>query len=213
MLESEAPISGRRTKAERRQEAEGRILEAALELLAAKGSSMMTLADVGERAGYSRALPAHYFGNKDGLIGRLASYMVDRFRRLFVRGPKPLQGMPALLGRVNAYVQGAAEEPLQFRALQIMLAEATGERCEESLRGGLVQANRQALLYFEHQIAAGMERGDIDPGVNARGAAITIVGAMRGALSQWFLDPELCAIEVWRDSLLTMIEVALKPQR
>ena len=53
----------RRSHAERREEAERRLLEAAMEIVAKRGTVRMTLAEVGEAAGYSRGLPAHRFGN------------------------------------------------------------------------------------------------------------------------------------------------------
>jgi len=60
--------SPRRTQAARREEAERRLLEAALGVVARRGSVRMTLAEVGEAAGYSRGLPAHRFGSKAGLL-------------------------------------------------------------------------------------------------------------------------------------------------
>src|SRR5690606_32978246 len=73
-----APVR-RRTQAERREEAEQRILEAALEIVARRGSVRMTLAEVGEAAGYSRGLPAQRFGNKAGLLRALAASIGTRF--------------------------------------------------------------------------------------------------------------------------------------
>jgi AcrR family transcriptional regulator len=201
----------RRTQVGRRQEAERRILDAALELVAERGSQMMTLADVGERAGYSRALPAHYFGNKDGLVTSLASYMVERFRRIFVRAPKPREGMPAVLGRIDAYIRGAAEEPSQFRALQVLLAEASTEAGGPALRESLVLANRQALRFFAHQIRIAKARGEARADVDPDNAALIIVGAMRGALSQWFLSPEDCDLEPCRQELRSFVAYALAP--
>src|SRR5699024_4887137 len=64
----------RRTQAERRQEAEKRLLDAALEVVARRGSVRMTLAEVGEVAGYSRGLAAHRFGNKAGLLRALVAH-------------------------------------------------------------------------------------------------------------------------------------------
>ena len=53
----------RRTHAQRREQAEQRLLEAALGIVAQRGSIRMTLAEIGEAAGYSRGLPAHRFGS------------------------------------------------------------------------------------------------------------------------------------------------------
>ena len=60
----DASTRKRRTQEERREEAERRILEAATRIIGKTGVETFTLADVGEAAGYSRGLPAHYFKTK-----------------------------------------------------------------------------------------------------------------------------------------------------
>jgi AcrR family transcriptional regulator len=54
----------RRTQAERRAAARDRLLQAAAELIAECGLPAVTLAQVGERAGYSRGIANHHFGTK-----------------------------------------------------------------------------------------------------------------------------------------------------
>ena len=61
----------RRTHAERREEAERSMLDAAVRIVAEHGLEYLTLAECGEAAGYSRGLAAHYFGSKDALIAAL----------------------------------------------------------------------------------------------------------------------------------------------
>lgn len=48
------------------------MLNAAAELVIDEGVRSLTLARVGERAGYSRGLATHYFGSKQALLQRLA---------------------------------------------------------------------------------------------------------------------------------------------
>ena len=60
------------------------MLQAAVEILAAKGFAGLTLNDVGEAAGFSRGLPAHYYGTKEQMVGFLEA-----------------QGAAAPLGRVG----------------------------------------------------------------------------------------------------------------
>jgi len=74
-----APLQPRRTQAQRRAQAEQRLLDAALEIVARTGSVRMTLAQVGEAAGYSRGLAAHRFGSKAGLLRALAAHINARF--------------------------------------------------------------------------------------------------------------------------------------
>jgi AcrR family transcriptional regulator len=44
------------------------MVRAAIELIAERGLDGLTLQEVGERAGFSRALPAKHFQNKAGLV-------------------------------------------------------------------------------------------------------------------------------------------------
>ena len=69
----------RRSQAERREEAERAILDAATRIVAAKGLDALTLADAGEAAGYSRGLPSHYFGSKADLLSAIAEYIREWF--------------------------------------------------------------------------------------------------------------------------------------
>jgi len=64
-LSAKEPL--RRTQSDRREVAEGALLQAALSLIASRGVKGTTLAEVGEAAGYSRGIAAHYFKTKDGL--------------------------------------------------------------------------------------------------------------------------------------------------
>src|SRR5690242_21557310 len=64
----------RRTQEERRAETERRVLAAAMALIAAHGSRSVTLAEVGEAAGYSRGIVRHHFGSRERL---LAAVMQD----------------------------------------------------------------------------------------------------------------------------------------
>ena len=93
----------RRSQTERREEAEHRLLQAALEIVARRGSVRMTLAEVGEAAGYSRGLPAHRFGSKAGLVHALAGYIGERFGQQREQGPKPEPGLDAILGNIRFY--------------------------------------------------------------------------------------------------------------
>ena len=70
-----------RTHAGRRREAETRIVQAAFEIVAQRGVDQLTLAEVGEKAGYSRALPAHYFANREALLAAVAEHAVKNYRK------------------------------------------------------------------------------------------------------------------------------------
>jgi AcrR family transcriptional regulator len=114
----------RRTQAERRAEAEERILAAAIRLVGEKGLGALTLADAGAAAGYSRALPAHYFGSRDGLVAAL----VDRVMRQFVARAQPRDtGLPPLVAlrrTMDYYVENVVAERAGWRVFLELLHEA-----------------------------------------------------------------------------------------
>ena len=60
--------AGRRTQEQRRAETERRVVDAATELIATSGSRRITLAQVGEAAGYSRGIVYHQFGSRERLV-------------------------------------------------------------------------------------------------------------------------------------------------
>src|SRR5690606_32663532 len=65
-----------RTNLELREEATDRMVKAAIELVAEKGASRLTLAEVGRRAGYSHTLPNYYFKNKTNLLSLVYSNII-----------------------------------------------------------------------------------------------------------------------------------------
>src|SRR5882757_351416 len=77
-------MTGPRTPEVRRAEAEHRLIAAAADLVGELGPSKVTLANVGERAGYSRGLATHHFGSKGALMQRLVETVTSQFRDAIV---------------------------------------------------------------------------------------------------------------------------------
>src|SRR4051794_3354890 len=93
----------RRTQEERRAEAEQRLLAAAAELIAEIGPTRVTLANIGERSGYSRGLATHHFGSKGAMMRRLVDSVTVRFRDEVVASSASDSALDELLGLVRAY--------------------------------------------------------------------------------------------------------------
>ncbi len=111
----------RRTQQQRRHQAETALLNAAAELVIEEGVHSLTLARVGERAGYSRGLATHYFGSKQALLQRLAHATQSGF----VPG---LDGVPPGLGRllrlIDGYIGALGQLRMPNRAFLLLWAEA-----------------------------------------------------------------------------------------
>ena len=221
-----APRAPRRTHAQRREEAEARLLDAALAIVARRGAARMTLAEVGEAAGYSRGLPAHRFGSKAGLVHALAGYIGARFGQQRELGPALAPGLESIVGNIHFYFsrsgsgragakRGASVKTgddtqwTATRALLVMMTESLMETRSSALREEVIDYNRKALAWFERHIQIGIAQGEIVRGTDASVTAVILLGAMRGAMLQWLVDDRIALLAV-RDRLLQMVDQVLR---
>jgi AcrR family transcriptional regulator len=200
-----APAS-RRTQSERREEAERRLLEAALGVVARRGSVRMTLAEVGEAAGYSRGLPAHRFGSKAGLLRALAAHIGERFRSEREAARKLAPGLDSIRGSIDFYFSRTDLNWTATRALLVMMTEGFMEGSE--LRENVMGYNRSALSFFEQHIRVGIAHGEIVADADPKVTAVVLLGTMRGVMLQRLVDDEIDLLEV-RDRLLAIVDKVL----
>lgn len=205
----------RRSHAQRREEAEQRLLDAALAIVARRGAVRTTLAEVGEAAGYSRGLPAHRFGNKAGLLHALAGYIGARFGQQREQGPALAPGLQSITGNIDFYFSRARggerrdDAWTATRALLVMMTESFMAAPSSALRKEIIDYNRKALAWFERHIAIGIERGEIAADNDPAVTAVILLGAMRGAMLQWLVDDRIKLLAV-RDRLLQIVEQVLR---
>lgn len=192
-----------RTHAERRDEAERRLLAAAVKIVAERGTDGMTLAEVGEAAGYSRGLPGHYFGKKSDLVAAVASHIADGFANRLAQTSNREPGLDSLLHSVASYFDGSLQAPMGGRALQISLAEAMTEPLLEQPMSEVTQRSVRRLAVM---LRKGVERGEIRKDVDCDAQAVAILGTLRGAVAMWATDPEQIDIAALRDGYLVSLK-------
>ncbi|GAA5232529.1 helix-turn-helix transcriptional regulator [Verticiella sediminum] len=205
-----SPIRRRRTQQERREEAEERLLKAAMELVTLKGVAGLTLGEVGERAGYSRGLPAHHFGNKEGLLRALATYLRNRFSEANAnRTPKPRAGLDAILKTIDLYLLNAssADRNSPGRAFHAILTEATVTR--GVLLADVQALNRTTTGFLEMQLRAGIQSGEIRPEIDPVAQATVIAGMLRGIVSILFAEDAAVDPDRVRQQAIEMVRQAL----
>src|SRR6185437_11317591 len=113
--------TARRTQQQRRDQAETALLNAAAELAVEHGVRSLTLARVGERAGYSRGIVTHHFGSKQGLVDALARSVQGGFvPGLEERAP----GLERLLALIDGYLHAVTALGTANRAFLLLWAEA-----------------------------------------------------------------------------------------
>ena len=201
---SEAAGNLRRTQGERRAEAERRLVQAAAELVGEIGPARVTLANVGERAGYSRGLATHHFGSKGALMQRLVDAVTHQFREAIFDESQSHSAMDEAMGLVRTYFQVISNLQPVNRARLVLWADAVATGSPD-VRPAMVGADREFREAITKSLQRGLAAGEFPDSVDPQGLATVIVGMLRGVALQSLLDDqvdlEACRTEI--EQLLT----------
>lgn len=178
----------RRSQLQRRADAERRLIDAAAELIGEVGLSRLTLAGVGERAGYSRGLASHYFGSKGALLQRLVEVVAREFREALGAASTSDSPLDELRGLVRTFIGMVADLPPLHRAFLVLWADAVAG--SPDLRPIMATSDR----YFRRDIAMIIDRGiaerDFPDDVDADALATVLVGMLRGVALERLIDAD-----------------------
>ena len=189
----------RRTQAERREEAERRIVQSAIKLVSERGYDGFTLADVGEAAGYSRGLPAHYFGRKEDLLSLVAEHTVEGYRTAIANLPQTERGLPRLVSLIRKYT--APGDSQATRSLSLLIAESL---VRPDLKKTIKKLNDRGLETLEVELRLGIEAGNIRPDIDVKAQASMIYSFLRGQMSFQVLDSKFDWRAVGEEFLATL---------
>ena len=194
----------RRTQQERRQETERKVLAAATALIAQHGSRALTLAAVGEAAGYSRGIVSHHFGSRENL---LRAVMGDA--RTFTLPELRASAADWLAETVRAYLTNVTSRRPSARAFLQMWGEAIAAdpvlmplyaKHDASFRRLLADKVGQGIL-------DGSVRADADP----EAMAVSLVGLVRGVALQLISTPPPGQVQAIIDEAERSALRALRP--
>jgi len=161
-----------------------RLLDAAVELIAEKGWDATTAAEIGRRAGYSRAMVHARYGSKDAILEAL---FATEYEKKLSPAPDPeSSGLHQALAHVDRITELYAEDHDLLRAIFVLTFEAAKETSPAGPR------IRMWLDRAAHTVEAGLRSGivdgsvrpdvDIDRAVNDFGAAVL------GTAYQWIMQ-------------------------
>jgi AcrR family transcriptional regulator len=198
-----------RTHAERRLEAETKIVQAAFEIVARRGVDQLTLAEAGEEAGYSRALPAHYFENREALLAAVAEHAVKNYRKRLSERIAPVDdGIRSLLATIAFYLDDSRGWPKKLRAFhEVMNAGLRWPSIAEVVS----RLNQEWIERIAAQIRTAQRLGDIRSDIDPVAEAVAISGAMRGIMAQWLIAPESIDLDAVRDAYIAGLRRSWKP--
>jgi AcrR family transcriptional regulator len=204
--EEAVAIRRKRTQAERRAEAESRVLAAAAEIVAEKGIDGLTLAEAGERAGYSRGLAGHYFSSKDELLAAMAESIHDEFNLMRRELQRGTTGFATLMATIDASFERPAVGMVKMRAY---IAVLMGAAHKPALAEAVAAFNRESATDFGRLIRVSIEAGDIRADIDPRTQALILSAALRGIMAQWVLDPEGVDLARIRTEFIALVRRAL----
>jgi len=149
----------------------GRILDAALELVAASGLRNLTMDEAASRAGVGRMTVYRRFGDREGLIDALAARESRRCLAELDRAVDP--ALPVAEGIARGFVASLAlirSHPLLDRL----------SRYEQEAALTALNADGAAIMVMGREFVAArlrdaQARGDLDPGIDATNAAELLV--------------------------------------
>lgn len=157
----------------------------------------LTLAEEGEAAGYSRGLPAHYFGDKEDLVAKAVQHAIDQFQMALTQLPPSEPGLPRLAAIVRNYARLTNSKG--NRALGMLIALV-----RPALRKTIVQANERGLLRLETELRAGIKAGNVRPDIRVKEQARLIYAFMRGQIGFVTLDPDWDPGSIAEEFILTL---------
>jgi AcrR family transcriptional regulator len=202
MTQGVLAAKGHRTQAERRDESQRRLLEAAAALIQERGMAAATFENIGARAGYSRGLATRHFGSKQGLIEALIARLEEgREGALDEGGKTGPDGLDGVLAFVDTYLDHLGSDG-ELRAYFITLAAAVAEISE--LRRLFAEAHRGVEQRLEALILAGKAQGSVRSDIDADAAALMIGSLLFGLSMQLLLDPEMDLQPIRQVSLATL---------
>lgn len=198
----DTPRTARRTQAERRDESQRGLVQAAIEVVADQGVSAATFQAIGRGAGYSRGLVTQRFGSKQGLIDAVIAELHERQERaLAEHGIDDLPGFGAVLAYVDLYLRDLSlkgDGRAYFMLLASAVADATAIRAAFAAEHGRIERRLEAL------VKKGQDEGDIRREIDADAAALMIGSLLLGLSMQLLVDPAMNLDPIRETSLATL---------
>lgn len=197
-----------RTQAERRATSERRLLDAAAKVIAQRGTTSVSFADIAREAGCSHGLPGYLFGSKTDLLLALVDDVLKEFRVVLVDPAiGKSRGLTALLGMLRVFLE-SLERPWPYtRAVYVMIGEAAGAPPE--LQAALNHHQDAARQLVRDALVEAVELGEVRPDVDPNAQAVILFGLLRGIGLQSLMDPSSVDVKAVTAEVLASTERAL----
>ncbi|UXA20671.1 TetR/AcrR family transcriptional regulator [Mycobacterium sp. SMC-4] len=156
------------------------MLRAAADLIVEKGWEATTAAEIGRRAGYSRAMVHARYGSKDVILEEFLGEYVKRLNP----DPDPnTDGMAQVLAHFDRIEEIYCADPALLRAMFVATFEAV--KTTSPLRGRVHAQLRSGAANVEAGLRTGIADGSVRADVDLDTAVRDITAAVFGIAFQW----------------------------
>jgi AcrR family transcriptional regulator len=185
------------TQPQRVETSARRLIEAAAELITEKGWEATTAAEIGRRAGYSRAMVHARYGSKDAILDTL--FRTTYEARLDARPADDADGLRQALGHFDRIIELYVEDRAFVRAVFVLTFEAV--KSTSPIRGRMRAWLSSGVETVEAGLRAGIRDGSVRPDVDVVAATTDISTSGLGLAYHWIvfddsyqLDRELATV-------------------
>ena len=185
-------IMGRRQR--RAAETRVRLFRCALELIAERGLANVTVEDITEAADVGKGTFFNYFATKDHVLGVMAEIQVGKVKQAAanaVHGKQPIHSV------LRQLIRRLSEEP--GRNPRLARAMMSSFLASESVRAIVKRNMREGRKTIAEVVAAGQERGEIDPQLKKERVAMQLLQALMGTVLLWSLH-EKPGLAAWMEN-------------
>jgi AcrR family transcriptional regulator len=171
------------TQPERVEISSRKLARAAAELIIEKGWEATTAAEIGRRAGYSRAMVHARYGSKDAVLD--AIFMREYMAQLSPDLDPEANGLQHALAHLDRIGQLVAEDPELLRAMFVAAFEAV--KSTSALRPRSLGQLTVGMKKVEAGLKKGISDGSVQPEVDVKRAVNDISSAVYGIAYLWLV--------------------------
>jgi AcrR family transcriptional regulator len=189
---SDAPVAGnapQRAGIGRRErrgaETRLRLFRCALQLIAERGFTNVTVEEITEAADVGKGTFFNYFASKDHVLGVMAEIQLRKMREALLLGGNSKRTIHSVLHHLMLRL---VEEP--GRSPSLARAFISSFQTSEGVRSIIGSNMREGLKMIAEVVAAGQERREIDPRLKRDKVAIQLLQTCMGTVLLWSLHGE-----------------------
>ena len=175
------------TQPERVETSNLRLLQAAAELIVEKGWEATTAAEIGRRAGYSRAMVHARYGSKDAI---LEAFLHEYVKHLNPDPDPKTSGMQQVLAHFDRIEEIYVEDRGMLLAMFVATFEAV--KTTSPLRQRVRDQLKSGAAKVEKGLRKGIRDGSVRSGIDIAGAVSDISTSVFGIAFWWTALPDRC---------------------